>query len=358
VRKAREGKSSSINTCIACNQACLDHVFERKIASCLVNPRACYETYFKELPTREVKKFAVIGAGPAGLAFATHAAERGHQVTLFDQQQEIGGQFNLAKRIPGKEEFYETLRYFQQRLETLKVEIKLGHRVDFATIKDQGFSAVILATGIIPRLPTDLPGIDHPKVVSYIDTIMGRKKIGSRVAIIGAGGIGFDVAEFLLGEGEVSSSVEVDKFWQEWGIDPDLKARGGVLATLPKESSVPVKRQLYLMQRKKGRVGAGLGKTTGWIHRLGLKKKHVVMLDEVTYQKIDDQGLHYLRNNQVHVLVVDHVVICAGQLANPSFAAELKSAEIPYHLIGGAFLAKELDAKFAIRQAYELAEKL
>jgi 2,4-dienoyl-CoA reductase (NADPH2) len=356
VKKARLGKPASINTCIACNQACLDHVFERKIASCLVNPRACYETKYQELPAQHPKRIAVVGAGPAGLSFATHAAKRGHEITLFEQSDRIGGQFNLAKRIPGKEEFYETLRYFEDQLKHYKVDLRLGQRADLGTLKEHGYDAVVVATGILPRLPA-IPGIDHPKVVSYMDTITAKRKIGARVALIGAGGIGFDVAEFLLGEGHESSSLNISKFWQEWGIDLRMEARGGVVP--PAQIPTPVsERQLYMLQRKKGRLGAGLGKTTGWIHRLGLKKHNVVMLDEVTYEKIDDQGLHYTRAGQKHVLAVDNIVICAGQVANPSIAGELKAAGITHHIIGGAFLAQELDAKFAIRQGYELAEKL
>ncbi len=356
VKKARLGQAALINTCIACNQACLDHVFERKIASCLVNPRACYETKFKEEACKQPQRFAVVGAGPAGLSFACHAAKRGHQVTLFEQGDSIGGQFNLAKRIPGKEEFYETLRYFSEQLKLHKVDLRLGQRAELPSLKDQGFAAVIVASGILPRLP-EIAGIDHPKVVSYSDTISAKRKIGRRVALIGAGGIGFDVAEFLLGEGHESTSLNSAAFWQEWGIDADLEARGGLL---PKSSIAvpPPERQLYLLQRKKGRLGAGLGKTTGWVHRLGLKKHQVVMLDDISYQKIDDQGLHYLRGGQKQVLAVDNVVICAGQVANPELAAGLKAAGIPHYVIGGAFLAQELDAKFAIRQGYELAEKL
>ena len=353
VNKAAEGRSDEINTCIGCNQACLDHTFGGKLTSCLVNPRACHETELNYIPTTTVKKVAVVGAGPAGLSAATVAAERGHSVTLFDSASEIGGQFNVAKRVPGKEEFFETLRYFKRKLETTGVDVRLNTRVAVDDLVKGGFDEIILATGIAPRTP-EIPGIEHAKVISYLDAILERKPVGQKVAVIGAGGIGFDVSEFITHQGE-STSLNREEFWKEWGIDAALEARGGV-AGIKAEPHAPA-RQVYLLQRKKSKVGDGLGKTTGWIHRTGLKNKQVQMLNSVEYLKIDDQGLHIRigESGEPQVLAVDNVVICAGQ---ESLRELHKEDNAKYHLIGGAELAAELDAKRAIRQGAELAAKL
>ncbi|MFT6408638.1 MAG: 2,4-dienoyl-CoA reductase (NADPH2) [Arenicella sp.] len=348
VKKAIEGRSDEINTCIGCNQACLDHVFEGKVASCLVNPRACHETELNLTPTAMPKKLAVVGAGPAGLAFATSAAERGHQVTLFDAASEIGGQFNIAKQIPGKEEFYETVRYFSRQIELKGVDLRLGHRVSTEELNNSDFDEVIMATGVTPRLPS-IDGIDHPKVLSYLDVLRDKKAVGVNVAVIGAGGIGFDVSEYLTHEGE-STSQNIEKFMQEWGVDTSMQARSGIEGVEPIVSPSP--RKVTLLQRKTSRVGAGLGKTTGWIHRAGLMKKGVSMLAGCDYQKIDDDGLHIMVNGEPQVLDVDNVIICAGQDSNIALAEGLTK---PFHLIGGADLAAELDAKRAIKQGTELA---
>ncbi len=348
VNKAAANQSAQINTCIACNQACLDHIFQGQLTSCLVNPRACHELELTLTPTQEPKKIAVVGAGPAGLAFATTAAERGHTVTLFDSAAQIGGQFNLAKRIPGKEEFNETLRYFGNRLEVLNVDVKLNTRVDTAMLNSGAFDAVAIATGITPRTPK-IPGIDHPSVVSYIDTITGKTKIGQRVALIGAGGIGFDVAEFLS-HGQESPSQNIPVFMREWGVDMTLAARGGIEGV--NASLEAPAREITLLQRKETKVGSNLGKTTGWIHRLGLMKRHVKMLAACEYIKIDDEGLHLLVKGEPRVLKVDNIVICAGQVSLRELADGLN---IPSHLIGGANVAAELDAKRAIDEATRVA---
>ncbi|WP_426198701.1 FAD-dependent oxidoreductase [Pseudomonas sp. DC3200b2] len=353
--KASEGRADEINTCIACNQACLDHTFAGKLTSCLVNPRACHETELLYLPTMAPKRIAVVGAGPAGLAAATVAAERGHQVTLFDAATEVGGQFNVARRIPGKEEFNETLRYFRRKLELTGVSLRLGGRVGVAELVDGGFDEVILATGITPRVPP-IPGIDHPSVLTYLDVLLGRKPVGARVAVIGAGGIGFDVSEFLVHQGTVSS-LDPGAFWREWGIDPTLDARGGV-AGVQAEVSPPA-RQVWLLQRKASKVGDGLGKTTGWIHRAGLKSKRVQMLNSVEYLKVDEQGLHIrVGDSEPRVLAVDNIVVCAGQDPLRELEQGLRDAAIRVHLIGGADVAAELDAKRAINQGSRLAAAL
>ena len=351
VKKAKEGRSEEINTCIACNQACLDHVFKRKIASCLVNPRACHETEIKVEKSEKSKKIAVVGAGPAGLSFACTAAQRGHKVSLFDKAEEVGGQFNMAKKIPGKEEFYETLRYYRKQLELLDVDLRLGKEVAGQEITDGKFDDVVIATGVKPRTPS-LPGIDHEKVLSYIDVLHGAA-VGKDVAIIGAGGIGFDIAEYLVHEGD-SPSTDLSLFLKEWGLDPKLEVRGGINHGIKPEVAPPA-RKVHLFQRTKGKIGAKLGKTTGWIHRASLKHKQVNMIDGVSYDKIDDEGLHYSRDGQSHVLKVDHVVICAGQLPERSLAEDLKDRNLNIHLIGGAFEARELDAKYAIDQGTRLA---
>lgn len=355
VNKAAAGRSDEINTCIGCNQACLDHTFGGKLTSCLVNPRACHETELNYIPTRHSKKIAVIGAGPAGLAAATVAAERGHQVTLFDSASEIGGQFNIAKRVPGKEEFFETLRYFGRKLQTTGVDVRLNTRVAVQDLLGAGYDEVILATGIAPRTPA-IPGIDNPKVLSYLDVILGRKPVGHSVAVIGAGGIGFDVSEFLVHQG-VSTSLDRTAFWKEWGIDTTLEARGGVVGIKP-ELHAPA-RQVFLLQRKASKVGDGLGKTTGWIHRTGLKNKQVQMLNSVEYLKIDDAGLHIrIGEGEEKLLPVDNIVICAGQDPLRELYDGLVEAGQSVHLIGGADVAAELDAKRAIDQGSRLAAGL
>ena len=352
VNKAAAGKADEINTCIGCNQACLDHTFSGKLTSCLVNPRACHETELNYIPTTAVKKIAVVGAGPAGLAAATVAAERGHEVTLFDSAEEIGGQFNVAKLIPGKEEFYETLRYFQQKLQATKVNVKLGQRVNAQELLAQGFDEVILATGIVPRVP-EIPGIDHPKVMGYLDAILGCKPVGDKVAVIGAGGIGFDVSELLTHSG-ASTSLDTDAFWKEWGIDLGLEARGGIAGVQPQPAAAA--RQVYLLQRKKSKVGAGLGKTSGWVHRAGLRTKQVEMIPSVEYLRVDDAGLHIsVAGGEPQVLPVDNVILCAGQTPLRELQAELEAAGVTVHLVGGADVAAELDAKRAIDQGSRVA---
>ena len=348
VQKAAENRSNEINTCIGCNQACLDHIFNGQLTSCLVNPRACHETELVVAPATDMKKFAVVGAGPAGLAFAVTAAERGHHVTLFDSASEIGGQFNLAKRIPGKEEFNETLRYFRVRLQQLGVPVKLNARVSAAELNAGDFDDVILATGIAPRTP-EIPGITHASVLKYVDVITGRVQVGPRVAIIGAGGIGFDVAE-SLSHGHESPSQDIALFMREWGVDMTLQARGGVEGV--RADTAPSPRLIFLLQRKQTKVGANLGKTTGWIHRLGLLKKNVQMISGCEYDLIDDAGLHVRINGEPRVLAVDNIVICAGQEPLRDLVEGLTK---PHHLIGGADVATELDAKRAIDQATRLA---
>ncbi|MCF8983596.1 NAD(P)-binding protein [Pseudomonas syringae] len=356
VNKAAAGHAERINTCIGCNQACLDHTFGGKLTSCLVNPRACHETELNYLPTLQVRKIAVVGAGPAGLAAATVAAQRGHEVTLFDSASEIGGQFNIAKRVPGKEEFAETLRYFRNKVQETGVQLRLGNRVKAADLLGAGFDEVILATGIAPRTPA-IPGIDNPMVLSYLDVILQRKPVGRRVAVIGAGGIGFDVSEFLVHQG-VATSLDREAFWKEWGIDTTLQARGGVAGVKP-EVHAPA-RQVFLLQRKSSKVGDGLGKTTGWIHRTGLKNKQVQMLNAVQYLKIDDAGLHIRigEDGEEKLLAVDNVVICAGQDPLRELYDDLLNAGQSVHLIGGADVAAELDAKRAIDQGSRLAATL
>lgn len=348
VLKSMEDRSDEINTCIGCNQACLDHVFAGKMTSCLVNPRACHETQFDIQPTNKVKHIAVVGAGPAGLAAATTAAQRGHKVTLFESSNEIGGQFNIAKQIPGKEEFYETVRYFQRQLELKNVEVKLNTRVTAADLNGGDYDEVMLATGIAPRTPP-IEGITHSKVMSYVDVIRHKKPVGKKVAIIGAGGIGFDVSEYLAHAGQ-STAMNIPAFMQEWGIDMTFSSRGGVEGVQAQPTPSP--REIYLLQRKTSKVGAGLGKTTGWAHRVSLVNKGVKMIPGCEYLKIDDQGLHIKVNEQIQVLDVDNIIVCAGQDPLQELVAGLTK---PYHLIGGADVAVELDAKRAIDQGTRLA---
>ncbi|WP_145503336.1 NADPH-dependent 2,4-dienoyl-CoA reductase [Streptomyces sp. CFMR 7] len=350
VAKAAAGRADAINTCIGCNQACLDHIFSLQITSCLVNPRACHETELVLSPTRTRKRVAVVGAGPAGLACSVTAAERGHAVTLFDTADEIGGQLNVARRVPGKEEFDETLRYFRTRLAELDVEVRLSTRADAGTL--DGFDEVVLATGVEPRTPA-IPGTDHPSVVSYLDVLRDGAPVGDRVAIVGAGGIGFDMAEFLTDGGD-AASLDAETFFRQWGVDTAYTDRGGLRA--PERPKVP--RTVHLVQRKTTKVGAGLGKTTGWIHRTELRHRGVEMIAGASYDLIDDAGLHLTVDGERRVLPVDTVVLCAGQEPRRELYEELRAAGGPVHLIGGADVAAELDAKRAIRQGTELAAAL
>ena len=343
--KARLGESRAINVCIACNQACLDQVFLNKTASCLVNPRACHETTLVYEMADRFKKIAVVGAGPAGMAFAVVAAERGHQITLFEKNDVVGGQFNLAKNIPGKEEFQHTLNYYTHQLRKYQVEVRLETTATLELL--EGFDEVVLATGVSPRMP-DIDGIGHQSVMTYVDLIQQKKKPGSCVAILGAGGIGFDVAEWLTHDHKNETSEE---FYDEWGIDITGTHRGGLKTSAIAASS----RKVYLLQRKKEKLGQRLGKTTGWIHRLSLKHKQVDMLSGVTYVRIDDEGLHLLIDNVPCVLPVDTIVICTGQIECHALFEPLKNAGKMVHLIGGAYKALELDARHAIDQASRLA---
>ncbi|MFD8060080.1 FAD-dependent oxidoreductase [Streptomyces cyaneofuscatus] len=350
VAKAAAGRADAINTCIGCNQACLDHIFSLQITSCLVNPRACHETELVLSSTRTRKRVAVVGAGPAGLACSVTAAERGHAVTLFDTADEIGGQLNVARRVPGKEEFNETLRYFRTRLAELDVELRLSTRADAGTL--DGFDEIVLATGVEPRTPA-IPGTDHPTVVSYLDVLRDGAPVGDRVAIVGAGGIGFDVAEFLTDGGD-AASLDPETFFRQWGVDTAYEERGGLRA--PERPKTP--RTVHLVQRKSTKVGAGLGKTTGWIHRTELRHRGVEMIAGASYDLIDGEGLHLTVDGERRVLAVDTVVLCAGQEPRRELYEELRAAGGPVHLIGGADVAAELDAKRAIRQGTELAAAL
>ena len=351
--KAREQREDEINTCIACNQACLDHTFNGITSSCLVNPRACHETVLNFLPTKNKKRIAVVGAGPAGLAYSTIAAERGHDVTLFDAADKIGGQFNLAKKIPGKEEFYETLRYYGRMIELHNVTLKLGSLVSEKELNGGQFDHVVVATGITPRTPA-IDGIKHPKAVLYTDVIKGNKEVGNKVAVIGAGGIGFDICELISHSGP-SGAVDRDVFAREWGIDFDNHPRGGVTGIEPIVAKSD--REIWLLQRKDTAVGRGLGKTTGWTHRLALTRRGVTMLNAVEYLKIDDAGLHIKREDKVEIIPADTVIICAGQESERSLFDQLQQSGRSTELIGGAFKAAELDAKAAIKQAsYSAAE--
>ncbi|WP_458365386.1 oxidoreductase [Burkholderia pseudomallei] len=352
VRKAREGRADEINTCIGCNQACLDHIFSGRITSCLVNPRACHETELVIEPAERRKRIAVVGAGPAGLSFAVTAAERGHDVELFEASPEIGGQFNIAKKVPGKEEFHETLRYFRRQLELRGVTLHLNTRADVARLAGGGFDEIVLATGVTPRRP-DIEGIGHARVMGYLDVLRDGKPVGASVAVIGAGGIGFDVSEYLTHTGE-SASVAPSTFYAQWGIDVDYGARGGV--RMPHVEAAP--RNVHLLQRKASKVGDGLGKTTGWIHRTSLKARRVAMSSGVSYERIDDAGLHVRIDGEPRTLAVDSVVVCAGQEPQRELYDGLRAAGCSVHLIGGAHAAAELDAKRAILQGTTLAASI
>jgi 2,4-dienoyl-CoA reductase (NADPH2) len=357
VRKAAEGRADEINTCIACNQACLDHVFVNKVASCLVNPRASHETELNYDPVTVVKRVAVVGAGPAGLACATIAAGRGHEVTLYEAALSVGGQFNMARRVPGKEEFAETIRYFRRQIELTGVTLKLGHRVSAVELGDGHFDEIVIAAGVEPRSPP-IQGLGHSKVLSYVDVLLRGREVGSSAAIIGAGGIGFDVAEFLSHpQGTTPAADAIGDFMREWGVDRDFAHRGGLSGT---EAAAPSAsgRTLYLLQRKPTPAGRDLGKTTGWIHRTTLRRRGVRMLTGVSYDRIDDAGLHLVTRDGPKLLDVDNVIICAGQEPARALADELTAGGRVVHLIGGARIAAELDAKRAIDEGARLAASL
>ncbi|GAB4583925.1 oxidoreductase [Nocardia sp. IFM 10818] len=351
VRKAQEARNDEINTCIACNQACLDHAFQMKTVSCLLNPRAGHETELRLLPTRRTKKVAVVGAGPAGLSAAVSLAQRGHVVDLFEADDKIGGQFDIARRIPGKEEFSETVRYFTRQIELTGVRLHLGTRATAQQLIDGRYDEVILATGVKPRIP-NIPGIDHPKVLTYAELVRDGKPVGKKVAVIGAGGIGFDVSEFLTVEGH--PSLKLDEWKEEWGVSDDPNARG--FLTAPKPS--PAAREVVLLQRKSSSFGKDLGKTSGWVHRAAVKAKGVEQIGGVNYERIDDKGLHISfgeKRQRPTVIECDNVILCAGQESVRDLEEPLKAAGVKIHLIGGADLAAELDAKRAINQGTRLA---
>jgi len=355
VLKSMERRSDEINTCIACNQACLDHTFNMQLSSCIVNPRACHETLLNFSPTTNAKRIAVVGAGPAGLAASTIAAERGHEVHLFEGSKEIGGQFNMAKVIPGKEEYGHTIRYYKTMIKKHGVHLHLNHRVTAEELIDGRFDEIILATGVSPR-KVEFEGADHPKVLSYVDVLADKVEVGKSVAIVGAGGIGFDTAEYLTHDHHVESpSMDVEAYMKEWGVDMTYQT-GGALASKPNPTPSP--REVYLMKRSGGKHGKGLGRTTGWIHRASLIMKGVKHLSNVTYLKVDDEGFHISINDEVQILPVDHVVICAGQEPLRDLYDTVKNAGVSVHLIGGADVAAQLDAKRAIKQASELVAVL
>jgi 2,4-dienoyl-CoA reductase (NADPH2) len=355
VIKAAEDRADEINTCIGCNQACLDHIFLGHISSCLVNPRACHETEIQYAATQKPKKIAVVGSGPAGLSFAVVAAMRGHDITLFEQNDKIGGQLNMANQIPGKEEFNETLRYYKRQLELTGVRVRLNSRARAADLAAENFEMVILASGVTPRKPK-ITGIDNPNVLNYIDVLLHKKEVGKHVAVIGAGGIGFDVAQYITHPAGISTSLDVDQFLKEWGVDKEYRMPGGLKKKRPQVPSSG--RQVYLLQRKSDKMGATLGKTTGWIHRITLKQRNVVMINGVIYNRIDSDGLHITLRGEPRCLAVDTVIICAGQEPLRDLKEKLENAGMPIRLIGGADLAAELDAKRAIDQGARLAAKI
>ena len=348
IAKAKEDKSESINTCIACNQACLDHIFKQKTACCLVNPKACHETLYKANESNKSQKVAVVGGGPAGLSAAVSAAELGHQVVLFEAKSDIGGQFNLARKIPGKEEFNETIRYYKNQIKELGVELRLNTSVSAEMLNDQGFDHSIIATGVVPR-KVNIKGIDRPEVIPYDELLRGEKTTGDKVAIIGAGGIGFDVAEFLLNE--ASNPQTVNQFAKEWGIDQDFSVPGGIVAPEPHKSH----KELYLLQRRDSKIGAGLGKTTGWIHRASLKKAGVQMMKGIKYLEINDEGIKIEYQGTELTLEVDNVIVCAGQESVNILYKDCERRNLPVTLIGGALLASEVDAKRAIEEGLKAA---
>ncbi|WP_371500595.1 NADPH-dependent 2,4-dienoyl-CoA reductase [Kitasatospora sp. NBC_00374] len=352
VAKAEGAQADTINTCIGCNQACLDHTFSGRITSCLVNPRACHETELILAPTRRRKRIGVVGAGPAGLALAVSAAERGHAVTLYDGADRIGGQLNLARTVPGKEEFDETLRYYRRQLEIHGVDVRLSTTATADGLLAEEFDELVLATGVTPRTP-DIPGVDHPSVVSYLDVLGGRAEVGPRVAVIGAGGIGFDIAEYLTDPGK-GASRDAAAFFEQWGIDTEYRSAGALRTPV----RPPAVRTVHLLQRSTTKVGAGLGKTTGWIHRTELRHRGVEMVAGVGYERIDDEGLHLTVDGSPRLLAVDTVVLCAGQEPRRDLYEELRARGREPHLIGGADLAAELDAKRAIDQGTRLAAAL
>ncbi len=347
-RKVRLGLDAEINTCIACNQACLDRIFTGRTATCLVNPRAGHEIEFPSGKAAVARKLAVVGGGAAGMAFAISAAERGHAVTLYEAAHALGGQLNLAKQAPGKHEFNELLRYFTAMLDKYKVTVHLGRAADVDLLKAGGFDEIIVATGIVPRKP-DIPGVDHPKVLNYVDVLSGRKSVGRRVAILGAGGIGFDVAEFLIGDR--AESLDIKTFYKAWGVRPDDASPGGLMAP----EAHPPARSVHMFQRKPESLGKNLGKSTGWILKAKLKKAKVAMTSGATYDAIDDEGLHYTVDGKSHVLDVDNVILCTGQISERKIASHLQRAGLKFHIIGGADVAEELDALRAIDQATRLA---